>query len=256
MIGVFDSGWGGLSVLRELQALLSTHAMTYVADTAYCPYGPKTDDLVRERSLTIGRWLVAEGAQALVVACNTASSAALELLRAELPIPVVGMEPGVKPAIAATRSRTVGVLATSGTLNGARFATLVRRFAGDVAVLTQPCPGWVEAVEAGALGSPETQQLVRQFVAPLLAEGADTLVLGCTHYPFLRPLIDAEAGPGVQVIDTGPAVAQQVVRVAQQHRISSDNSMVRVFTTGEPSAVQGVAERLYGAPIGVARAFV
>ncbi|HEX5689478.1 MAG TPA: aspartate/glutamate racemase family protein, partial [Roseiflexaceae bacterium] len=154
-IGLFDSGLGGLSLLREVRQLLPRHDLLYLADTAYCPYGPRPVAEVRARSLAIGRWLRDRGARIVVVACNTASSAALELLRAELPIPIVGMEPGLKPAAAATRSGRVGVLATNNTLGGSRFAALVERYAGGVEVITQPCPGLVELVEAGTLQGPE-----------------------------------------------------------------------------------------------------
>ncbi|HEX9373407.1 MAG TPA: glutamate racemase [Roseiflexaceae bacterium] len=246
-IALFDSGLGGLSVLREVRGVLPRHDLLYLADTAYCPYGPRPLDEVRARALAVGSWLIGQGTGLLVVACNTASSAALELLRAELPIVVVGMEPGLKPAAAVTRSGRVAVLATSNTLSGARFAALAERYADGVEVITQPCPGLVERVEAGDLSSPATRALVERYVAPLLARGADTLVLGCTHYPFLRPLIAEIAGPDVAIVDTGPAVARQVARVAAQLDLPSGSGSAYFWTTGDPEAVAPAASRLLAA---------
>jgi glutamate racemase len=223
---------------------LPEHDLLYLADTAYCPYGPRPPSAVRARALAIGSWMVEQGAGLLVVACNTASSAALELLRAELPIAVVGMEPGLKPAAAATHSGRVGVLATGGTLAGERFAALVERHAEGVEVITQPCPGLVELVEAGELDGPAARTTVKRYVAPLLDRGVDTLVLGCTHYPFLRPTIAAVAGPRVAIIDTGPAVARQVARVAAQRGLPAGLGRARFWTTGDPPAVAAVARRL------------
>jgi glutamate racemase len=245
MIALFDSGLGGLSVLREVRALLPEHDIAYLADTACCPYGPRPAAFVRARALAIGAWLGARGARLLVIACNTATSAAAEALRAALPIPVVAMEPGVKPAVAATRSGRVGVLATSGTLEGERFAALVDHYAAGVEVITQPCPGLVEQVEAGDLDGPATRALLGRYVAPLLARGADTLVLGCTHYPFLRPLLAELAGPEVAIIDTGPAVARQVARVAAGLDLPQGGP-TRYWTTGDPAAVAPVLRRLAG----------
>src|SRR5262245_11013971 len=245
-IALFDSGLGGLSVLREVHGWLPRHDLLYLADTAYCPYGPRPLAEVRARVLAIGPWLVEQGAGLLVVACNTASSAALDMLRAELPIAVVGMEPGLKPAAAATRSGRVGVLATSNTLAGARFAALVERYAEGVELITQPCPGLVELVEAGQLEGPAAYALIERYVAPLLARGVDTLVLGCTHYPFLRPAIAAVVGPDVTIVDTGPAVARQVARVAAQHGLAPGEGRLHFWTTGESAQVTTAARRLLG----------
>jgi glutamate racemase len=243
-IAIFDSGIGGLSILREVRQRLPRHDLLYLADTAYCPYGPRRAEEVRARSLAIGRWFVEQGAGLLVVACNTASSAALDVLRAELPIAVVGMEPGLKPAAAATRSGRVGVLATSNTLAGARFAALVERYAEGVEVITQPCPGLVELVETGELNSPAARALVERYVAPLLERSVDTLVLGCTHYPFLRSTIAAVAGPQVVIVDTGPAVAWQVARVAAQRGLAAGQGRARFWTTGDSPQVAAVARRV------------
>jgi glutamate racemase len=243
-IAIFDSGLGGLSILREVCQRLPQHDLLYLADSAYCPYGPRPAAEVRARSLALGRWLVEQGAALLVVACNTASSAALDVLRAELPIAVVGMEPGLKPAAAATRSGRIGVLATSNTLAGARFAALVERYAEGVEVITQPCPGLVELVEAGELNSPAARALVERYVAPLLERGVDTLVLGCTHYPFLRSTIADIAGPHVAIVDTGPAVAWQVARVAAQRGLAVGQGHAHFWTTGDSAQVTAAARRV------------
>lgn len=214
-LGVFDSGLGGLSVAREIRRLLPRTDIVYLGDTAHVPYGGRSEEEVRAFTLSIGRYLVErQRVRALVLACNTATSAAAEALRASVPVPVVAMEPGIKPAARATRTGRIGVLATHGTLASARLGHLVRRFASGIEVITQPCPGLVEAVEAGEFSAPQTRALVRAYVAPLVARGVDALVLGCTHYPLLLPLLAEAAGPGVTLIDTGPAVARRVAQVA------------------------------------------
>lgn len=252
-IGLFDSGLGGLSVARALRALLPRHDLIYLADTAHCPYGPLPVECVRERSLACARWLIAQGARVVVVACNTATSAAVEALRAALPTPIVGMEPGVKPGVAATRSGRVAVLATSGTLRGDRFARLVERFAGGVEVRTVACPGMVELVEAGELAGPRAEAIVTGYVAPLVDDGVDTLVLGCTHFPFLRPLI-AAAAPGATIIDTGPAVAAQAARMADAVGLAPGAGGLRCATTGDPAAVTPALARVWGTATPVERA--
>ena len=210
-VAVFDSGVGGLSVLREIRRQLPQEALLYVADSAYVPYGDKSPELICERSLRIAGFLFAQGAKALVVACNTATAAAVGELRKAYPDrPVIGMEPAVKPATLASRSKIVGVLATTGTLNSAKFAALLERFGQDTRVITQPCPGLVECVEQGDLSGPRPRALLQGFVAPLLAQGCDTLILGCTHYPFLRPLLSELLPDDVAMIDTGAAVAKRL----------------------------------------------
>lgn len=250
MIGLFDSGLGGLSVAREVRALLPEHDLIYLADTAHCPYGPQPPEVVRERALACARWLAAQGAGVIVVACNTATSAALETLRAALALPVVGMEPGVKPAVAATRTGRVAVLATSGTLGGERFARLVERFAGGVEVATVACPELVGLVERGDLTSAHARSVVAGYVAPLVAEGVDSFVLACTHFPLLRHLI-AAAAPGVTIIDTGPAVAAQTSRVAAAAGIGPGAGRLRCATTGDPAQVAPALAQVWGASLGV-----
>jgi glutamate racemase len=250
-IGVFDSGVGGLSVLHEIRAILAREDLVFVADSRHVPYGDKSPYHIRARSLALGEFLVARGAKAVVVACNTATAAAAERLRAELPVPVVAMEPAVKPAAAATRTGVVGVLATVGTLESARFAALLARFGREVTVVTQPAPGLVEQVEAGDLAGPTTRRLVERYTAPLCAAGADTIVLGSTHFPFLRRLVAEVVGPEIAIIDTGAAVARQLARVLErQALVRSDGSAVHeeFWTSGDPVAVGLSVAALWGRP--------
>lgn len=247
-IGVFDSGVGGISVLREIQARLPNESLLYVADSGFVPYGEKSPEFIRERSQAISRFLLEQGAKALVVACNTATAAAVAELRAIWPeLPIVGMEPAVKPAAAATRSGAVGVLATTGTLKSARFAALLDRFAHDVRVVTQPCPGLVECVESGALRADATRELLRGYVAPLLEAGCDTLILGCTHYPFLKPLLRELVPESVSLIDTGEAVARQLGRLldVRELRAAGPAAPARFYTSGDAEALRRVLPALW-----------
>jgi glutamate racemase len=252
-VGVFDSGVGGLSVLRHIRDVLPRHRLLYVADSGHVPYGDKSPEYIRERSLSLTRFLLAHGADAIVIACNTATAAAAAVLRATFATPVVAMEPAVKPAVAATRSGIVGVLATVGTLESARFAALLQQYAGDVEIVTQACPGLVEQVEAGDLDGAATRALVERYTRPLLARGADTLVLGCTHYPFLRPLIAAVAGQEVALVDTGAAVARQLARRLADTVVPSTASGgdERFWTTGDVDIAARSMTRLWGAPVAV-----
>jgi len=219
-VGIFDSGVGGLSVLRHVQAQLPHEHLLYLADTGFAPYGDKPEAIVVERVLTIGDFLLAHGAKALVVACNTATVAAVRELRAAHPgLPIVGVEPGLKPAAALTRTRKVGVLATERTLNGAKFLQLRDQIHLDSGAefLLQPCVGLADQIEFGVLDSTATVAMLRRFIEPLLAQGADTLVLGCTHYPLVRASIERlliDAGRAdVALVDTGDAVARQLARL-------------------------------------------
>ncbi|MDP2868549.1 glutamate racemase [Methyloversatilis sp.] len=243
-IGVFDSGLGGLSVLRHARARLPGENFLYVADSGHAPYGERSADWIRERSLTLGEFLIDQGAKALLIACNTATAAAAHALRERWPdVPVIGMEPAVKPAAAATRSGVVGILATTGTLASARFAALLDTFGRDVRVITRPGTGLVEAVERGELDTLATQALIASHVEPLLADGADVIVLGCTHYPFLRKWVEQQAGPSVRVIDTGDSVARQLA-----HRLNDAGLLRSANATGTESfwssAASDTAERV------------
>ena len=215
-IGVFDSGIGGLSVLREITRQLPHQDVLYFADSAHVPYGERALEEIQVFSEVITSCLVQQGASVVVVACNTASAAALRYLRARFDAPIVGMEPAIKPAVEQSQSRHVGVIATRVTFQGGLFARLIERFARDTTVHTQACPGLVERVEAGLIDDAETEGLLRQYLTPMMKAGIDSLVLGCTHYPFLRPAIESVLASGerdVVVIDPAPAVARQTGRV-------------------------------------------
>lgn len=237
VIGVFDSGLGGLSVVREVLALDPSARILYLGDRAWAPYGERSLDEVRRRSESITRYLIRMGAETIVIACNTASAAALRHLREIHPNrSFVGMEPAVKPAVALTRSGTIGVLATPATFQGELYASVVDRFATDVEVIDAPCPGWMELVE-----DPPSHAHIRSAIEsglrPILERGADVLVLGCTHYPFLRDHIEAVAGPDVTIVDPGEAVARQVIRIAEPR----GRNGVHIQVTG-PTA--GVSDRI------------
>jgi len=250
-IGLFDSGVGGLTVLREVMRLLPGRDTLYLADNAHCPYGARTPAQVQALSEEISRYLLGRGAGVVVLACNTASAAALYHLRERFPAtPFVGMVPAVKPAAAETRSGVVGVLATPTTLGGALFSDVVEHHAGGVRVLTQECPGLVERVEAGDLAGPATRTLLQRYVGPLLEAGADTLVLGCTHYPFLKETIEGMAGPNVRVLDPSAAVARQVQRVAGAGAAMREGRHI-LISTGDPAPLQRAARQFLGLDVEV-----
>ena len=213
-IGIFDSGVGGLSVLREIQAQLPHEDLIFLADQAHVPYGPRPLQQVRDFSEGITHFLLEQGAKLIVVACNTASAAALYHLRAIFPeIPFVGMEPAVKPAAEQTQSGVVGVLATPATFQGELYASVIERFANGVTVLQDTCPGLVGQIEKGELNTSATRAILEGALNPMLEKDIDRVVMGCTHYPFVIPLIQEIVGPHVEVIDPAPAVARQVARV-------------------------------------------
>lgn len=255
-IGVFDSGLGGMSVLREMVRRLPHENFIYVADSGHCPYGGKSQQQIIARTVAITDFLLGRGAKLVVVACNTATVAAVEYLRANYSNAFVGMEPAVKPAVALTRSGVVGVLATVATLSGEKLHKLIDRHAGSVRIITQPCPGLPERVEAGELESAETRVLVERYTAPLLAGGADVVVLGSTHYPFLRPLVQQVVGPEVKLLDTGEAVARRVENVLKGDGNGEDLRADRLrpgevewFTSGAPQHLKTIGSRLWGLPI-------
>jgi glutamate racemase len=211
-IGVFDSGVGGFTILRAVRDTLPHEDLIYVADSAHLPYGQKPPEFVLGRAIAITEFMVEQGVKAVVVACNTATAAALGTLRTRFALPFIGVEPAVKPAASATRSGVIGVLATPTTLASARFRALLDRFAHDARVLQQPCSGLAEHIERGDFDDEVTEALVRVFVEPLLAAGADAIVLGCTHYPFVAHIVQRIAGPHVAVIENGTAVAKELAR--------------------------------------------
>jgi glutamate racemase len=222
-IGIFDSGVGGLSVWREIARQLSHQGTIYLADQAHVPYGCRSLNEVCRFAEGITRYLLARGAKIIVIASNTTSAAALYHLRDLFPdVPFVGMEPALKPAVERTRTGAVGVIATPVTFKGELFANLVERYTNGVSVLSQACPGLVDAVESGALDTPETAALLERYLSPMIEADVDQLVLGCTHYPFLRPIIEQLLGPGISVIDPAPSIARQVVQIlaAQEPELS------------------------------------
>lgn len=255
-IGIFDSGIGGLSVLRHVHALLPNESLIYFADSGFAPYGDKAEEVIVARTLAVADFLLQQPIKVLVVACNTATAAAIAGLRQRYPqLPVVGVEPGLKPAALQTQSKVVGVLATERTLASAKFKRLQDQVAAasGVRFLPQACRGLADQIEKGALHSPETASLVQQYVAPLLAQGADTLVLGCTHYPFVLPLIEqtvAAAGKAVGVIDTGAAVARQLQRLLTHHAVAAHpahrSASVTACTTGTDNALAMAFSSLLG----------
>ncbi len=257
-VGVFDSGVGGLSVVRELIAQIPGQPLVYLADQAHAPYGQRSLDEIRELSDGITRFLLTQGSRIIVVACNTASAAALHWLRRKYPeIPFVGMEPAVKPAAERTRTRHVGVMATPATFQGELFASLVDRFGKEVTVHTQVCPELVPLVEAGELDGEQARAAVRRYVGPLVEAGVDELVLGCTHYPFLRPLIEAAAGPEIEIIDPAPAVARQTARILSQNGWLAAGSALpehAFFTTGDAARFRVALQGLLGQPFAARQA--
>ena len=236
-IGVFDSGVGGLSVLRAIRQSHPEEDLLYLADQAHVPYGLRSLTEVRQFSEDITRYFLQYGVKLVVVACNTASAAALHHLRNTFPeIPFVGMEPAVKPAAETTKSGVVGVLATPATFQGELYASVVERFANGVRILQDTCPGLVEQIERGNLDGRETLAILRQALDGMLEENIDTVVLGCTHYPFVIPQIETITGPQVRVIDPAPAIARQVGRLLDQHNLhapSSQRGKSTYLTTGE-----------------------
>jgi glutamate racemase len=253
-IGIFDSGVGGLSVLREIRRELPEEDLLYVADSGYAPYGEQSDEAIEKRSIAIAQFLVNESAKAIVVACNTATGIAVETLRSMFPVPVIAIEPAVKPAALHTRSAVVGVLATRQTLSSSKFSRLLVAHGADVQILLQPCPGLVEQVEKGDLTSQTTRALIEQYVVPLLTEGADTLVLGCTHYPFLIPVIRAVVGPSVTIIDPSAAVARELRRQLQMSGLLSRGGQPgteRFWTSGSPAKTQSVVAQLWANDVDV-----
>ena len=273
-IGVFDSGVGGLSVLHHIRQTLPYERLIYVADSGHVPYGDKPIHYIEQRSLALTRFLISQGCDAIVIACNTATAAAAATLRQNFNCPIIGMEPAVKPAVTASKTGVVGVLATVGTLESARFAALLERYAGDVEILTQGCPGLVEQVESGDLTGVLTRKLIERYTAPLLARNADTLILGCTHYPYLAPLIREVVGDAITLIDTGAAVARHLrsrliseVGLKPDLQISNGGSdfsptcrvktrptgSAKFFTSGDAQQAAHIMSALWGSAVEVQR---
>jgi glutamate racemase len=251
-VGFFDSGVGGLSVLQAARRLLPLENLVYFADSAHCPYGSKSSDFVRQRALSISRFLLERGAKAVVVACNSASEAALEFLRLTFPgLDIIGVEPAVKVAQGVSKNRKIGVLGTRLTLKGRRFSRLLENFSAGMEVYTQPVAGLVELIEAGRFADPSTSAILSKNLKPLLGRGIDTLVLGCTHYPILKERIAAFCGPQVEVIDTGEPVARQLQRrlkAADRLNPGPGPGTIDYFSSGNAAAVAAVMREIMAAP--------
>ncbi len=251
-VGVFDSGLGGLSVLREMRCLLPSEDTLYFGDSGYCPYGGRPPEFILGRSAAVTEYLVERGAKIIVVACNTATSVCIPELRTLFDVPIVAMVPAVKPAAAATRSGKIGVLATPLTVTGESLAALIREHARDTEVHAVPAPGLVELVEAGLLSGPQVEDALRPLLCPLLDRGVDTVVLGCTHYPFLRSAMTALSGPDLAIIDSGAAVARRTRHVLAEQGLLHTGDVpgrLELFTSGEITHVSAVASRLLGEPV-------
>ncbi|RZL01898.1 MAG: glutamate racemase [Rubrivivax sp.] len=245
-IGLFDSGLGGLSVLRALRQHMPRAQLFYIADSANAPYGERDDAFIAGRSLAISAFLLDQGAQAIVVACNTATAMAVHTLRQRWPgLPIVGVEPGVKPAVALSTNKRIGVLATPGTLASDKFKRLIELHGHDALIVAQPCPGLAKEIESGQLDSPALRELVERYSAPLRQAEVDAVVLGCTHYPFVAPLFRQALGTGVRIIDTAEAVARQTARVCASLSPAAEGALpsTRLWTTGSAPHLAHVAER-------------
>ncbi|HEY9528520.1 MAG TPA: glutamate racemase [Anaerolineales bacterium] len=249
-IGIFDSGVGGLSVLRAIRQQMPEESVVYLGDQGHIPYGPRPMQQIRKFSETITRFLLGQGAKIVVIACNTASAAALKYLRETFPdSQFVGMEPAVKPAAEHTHTGKVGVLATPATFQGALYASIVERFATGVQLFQNTCPGLVQEIEQGNLNGETTHRILEDALLPMLEKNIDTVVLGCTHYPFVIPLIEEIVGESVRVIDPAPAVARQIERLLQAQGIRNSAGTIgkiKFYTSGEPNALKSLLPILLG----------
>jgi glutamate racemase len=250
MIGIFDSGVGGLSVFREIRKLLPEERYIYYSDNAHCPYGEKSREYIIDRAREITRLLLSEGADIIVVACNTATAAAIATLREEFQIRFIGMEPAVKPAAMSTKTGVVGVLATAGTLKADKYLNTREKWAEGVKIAEHVGQGFVELVEKGCTSGPEAEGVVTESLKPLLDEGADRLVLGCTHYPFLSETISQTAaiiapGRDIKVIDPAPAVAKHLLEIMKENRlIKKDGFNIVLKSSGDDTILQETYGRL------------
>lgn len=239
-IGILDSGLGGLSVLNEIRALMPNEDIIYFGDSAWCPYGARPADEIQRRVFTITDFLLQQDCKLIVIACNSATINAVEALRASYPVPFVGMEPGIKPAANLTKSGTIGVLATEASLAGEKFHRLVNAHSEGIRVITRPAPRFVDLVEKGELSGANARRIVEQETSPLIQAGADTIVLGCTHFPFLRPLIQEVVGSQVQILDTGAAVAKHAARLITDRQNDNSSATCNIITTGDLRHTQNV----------------
>jgi glutamate racemase len=238
-IGIFDSGIGGLSIARQIHQILPNENLLYVADSIHAPYGEKSESYITERAFAISEFLIQRNVKAIVVACNTATVSSIKALRAKYTMPIIGVEPGVKPAVFNTKSGIVGVLATAQTLKSVSFNDLAKSFPSHVKIEVQPCPGLMEQVEALSLDSEKTEALIKKYVSPLLEKGADHIVLGCTHYAFLAPIIKKIVGSNVEIVNTDFAVAKEAARrLETANLLTTHNSHGNVeFWSSAPTSI-------------------
>ncbi len=260
-IGVFDSGIGGLSVLKEVHQLLPHENLIYVGDSVHAPYGDKSAEYVRKRSQKITEFLLDQGAKAIVIACNTATAEAADLLRSNSDVPVIGLEPAIKPATQLSKNGVIGVLATQRTINSERLLGLTERYAQNKKVLAQACPGLVEQVEAYELNSSKTVTLLEQYIQPLLNQGVDALILGCTHYPFLLQAIRHIVGNDIEILETGKPVALQLKRILKQHQLerncinlgndSACKAKLSIYNSSNKKQAHLTMKKLWETPINI-----
>jgi glutamate racemase len=254
-IGIFDSGVGGVSVLRAIRRQMPEESIIYLGDQGHIPYGPRPMQQIRDFSEAITHFLLDRGAKIIVVACNTASAAALKYLREKFEdVHFVGMEPAVKPAAEYTHTGKVGVLATPATFQGALYASVVERFASGVELFQNTCPGLVQQIEQGNLNGKETRQILERALLPMLDKNIDTVVLGCTHYPFVIPLIADIVGEGVRVIDPAPAVAKQITRLLEELGMRNESDKrgeVTFYTSGDATTLKSLLPMLLGESAGI-----
>lgn len=253
-IGIFDSGIGGLSVLDEIKKILPQENLLYVADSKHAPYGTQTVEFVKQRSISICNFLIENKAKAIVVACNTATAFAVDILRENFPVPIIAMEPGVKPAAFLSKNNVIGILATPGTLKSDKYLKLSNSYVDKTRVISQPCLGLVEKIEQGNFSGKATRDLLEKFIQPLIGQGVDQLVLGCTHYPLVKPLIQQIASKEVNLIDTGHAVAKQLARILTEKTLKNNQNEIGqldLWSSLNPDEMAKKIDKLFGLKIKV-----
>jgi len=256
IIGVFDSGIGGLSVLKHIHARLPNERLLYLADYAFMPYGCKPTSIIKDRCLHIAEFLNQHHCKAIVLACNTATAASIHRLREQYSFPIIGMEPAIKPAVRHSQTGVIGLLATSGTINSNKFKQLQQRFGTDVKMIVQPCPGLVEQIETdiatGETNNAATHAMLDGFLQPLLQRGIDTLVLGCTHYPFVSTCIQNIIGANITIMDSGKAIACELERQLERHHLRATSKSiepVQFWTSGDIPYLEAFISKLWQQPV-------
>lgn len=254
-IGVFDSGVGGLWILKNLRESLPSFSYVFIGDQDHVPYGDRNLEEIRQFSEEITRFLISKGCKIIVIACNTASAASLIYLREKFPETIfVGMEPAIKPAVETTHTKKVGVLATPATFQGELYNSVVERFASDVLIFKDTCDGLVNQIEKGELNGKNTRDILEKALTPMVEKGIDTVVLGCTHYPFVLPLIKEIVGENINVIDPTPAIVRQVGRLIEQNDFKSDSDELEILTTGEIKNIEDTISKLFDEKMDIKKA--